>query len=129
MNLTIPMEVSTYVSSEIFNGKVVVSVKVNTLGQSLKGIQLKLNYDGDALKYEGTQYTTDGNPTNFSNDNGKYINFGSLIYSGNGLLNDNTEYKITFIPKIGIQGTLGLTSISAMDAVNKEGISLKVNIN
>ena len=129
MNLTIPMEVSTYVSSEIFNGKVVVSVKVNTLGQSLKGIQLKLNYDGDALKYEGTQYTTVGNPTNFSNDNGKYINFGSLIYSGNGLLNDNTEYKITFLPLIGIQGTLGLTSISAMDAVNKEGISLKVNIN
>jgi hypothetical protein len=129
MNLTIPMEVSTYVSSEIFNGKVVVTIRVNTLGQSLKGIQLKLNYDGDALKYEGTQYTTDGNPTNFSNDNGKYINFGSLIYSGNGLLNDNTEYKITFIPKIGIEGTLGLTSISATDAVNKEGISLKVKMN
>jgi hypothetical protein len=129
MNLTIPMEVSTYVSSEIFNGKVVVTIRVNTLGQSLKGIQFKLNYDGDALKYEGTQYTTDGNPTNFSNDNGKYINFGSLIYSGNGLLNDNTEYKITFIPKIGIEGTLGLTSISAMDAVNKEGISLKVKMN
>ena len=129
MNLTIPMEVSTYVSSEIFNGKVVVTIRVNTLGQALKGIQLKLNYDIDVLQYENTQYTTDGNPTNFSNDTGSYINFGSLIYSGNGLLNDNTEYKITFIPKIGIEGTLGLTSISATDAVNKEGKQLKVNIN
>ena len=129
MNVTIPMEVSTYVSSEIVGGKVVVSVKVNTLGQLLKGIQLKLNYDGDALKYEGTEYTTAGNPTNFSNDNGNYINFGSLIYSGNGLLDDTTEYTLTFLPLIGIEGTLGLTSISATDAINKEGTQLKVNIN
>jgi hypothetical protein len=129
MSLTTPMEISTYVSSENIGGKVVVSVKVNTLGQSLKGIQLKLNYDKDILKYQSTEYTTDGNPTNFSNDTGNYINFGSLIYSGNGLLNDNTEYKITFLPKIGIEGTLGLTSISATDAVNKDGKQLKINLN
>jgi len=129
MSLTTPMEVSAYVSSENIGGKIVVSVKVNTLGQSLKGIQLKLNYDKDMLQYQSTEYTTDGNPTNFSNDTGNYINFGSLIYSGNGLLNDNTEYKITFIPKTGIESTLGLTSISATDAVNKEGKQLKVNIN
>ena len=129
MNLTTPMEVSTYISSEIVGGKVVVSVKVNTLGQPLKGIQLKLNYDKDILQYQTTEYTTVGNPTNFSNDNGAYINFGSLIYSGDGLLNDNTEYKITFIPLIGIEGTLGLTSISATDAINKDGKQLKINLN
>jgi hypothetical protein len=129
MNLTIPMEVSTYVSSEIVEGKVVVSVKVNTLGQSLKGIQLKLNYDKDILKYQNTEYTTVGNPTNFSNDTGDYINFGSLIYNGDGLLNDNTEYKITFLPLIGIEGTLGLTSISATDAINKDGKQLRINLN
>jgi hypothetical protein len=129
MSLTTPMEVSVYVVSENVGGKVVVSVKVNTLGQSLKGIQLKLNYDKDILKYQSTEYTTDGNPTNFSNDTGNYINFGSLIYSGNGLLTDNTEYKITFLPKIGIEGVLGLTSISATDAVNKDGKQLKINLN
>jgi len=129
MSLTTPMEVSVYVVSENVGGKVVVSVKVNTLGQSLKGIQLKLNYDKDILKYENTEYTTDGNPTNFSNDTGNYINFGSLIYSGNGLLTDNTEYKITFLPLVGIEGTLGLTSISATDAINKDGKQLKININ
>jgi hypothetical protein len=128
MNLTTPMEVSAYVVSENIGGKVVVSIKVNTLGQQLKGIQLKLNYDKDILQYQSTEYTTDGNPTNFSNDTGNYINFGSLIYSGNGLLNDNTEYKITFLPKIGIEGTLGLTSISATDAVNKDGKQLKINL-
>ena len=58
MNLTTPMEVSTYISSEIVGGKVVVSVKVNTLGQPLKGIQLKLNYDKDILQYQTTEYTT-----------------------------------------------------------------------
>jgi hypothetical protein len=129
MSLTTSMEVSVYVVSENVGGKVVVSVKVNTLGQSLKGIQLKLNYDKDILKYENMEYITDGNPTNFSNDTGNYINFGSLIYSGNGLLNDTTEYKITFLPKIGIEGTLGLTSISATDAVNKDGKQLKINLN
>ena len=129
MSLTTPMEVSVYAVSEIVGGKVVVSVKVNTLGQSLKGIQLKLNYDKDILQYQTTEYTTAGNPTNFSNDTGDYINFGSLIYNGDGLLNDNTEYKITFIPLIGIQGTLGLTSISATDAINKDGKQLKINLN
>ena len=129
MNLTMPMEISTSVLSEIVGGKVVVSVKVNTLGQSLKGIQLKLNYDSSSLQYQNIEYTTIGNPTNFSNDNGNYINFGSLIYSGNGLLDDTTEYKLTFLPLIGIEGALGLTSFSATDAVNKEGKPLKVNIN
>jgi hypothetical protein len=126
MSLTTPMEVSTYVLSEIVDGKVVVSVKVNTLGQSLKGIQLNLNYDSDILKYENTEYTTSGNPTNFSNDTGKYISFGSLIYSGLGLLNDDTEYKLIFIPKEIISNTIGLTSIEGVDAVNTNGSTLKI---
>ena len=126
MSLTTPMEISTYVLSEIVDGKVVVSIKVNTLGQSLKGIQLKLNYDSDILKYENTEYTTSGNPTNFSNDTSKYISFGSLIYSGLGLLNDDTEYKLIFIPKETITNTIGLTSIEGVDAVNTNGSTLKI---
>jgi hypothetical protein len=126
MSLTTPMEVSAYILSEIIDGKVVVSVKVNTLGQKLKGVQLKLNYDSDILKYENTQYTTSGNPTNFANDNGKYINFGSLIYVGNGLLNDDTEYKLIFTSKETITNTIGLTSIEGIDAVNSNGATLKI---
>ena len=126
MNLSMPMEVSTYVSSEIVDGKVVVNIKVNTLGQLLKGIQLKLNYDNDILKYENTEYTTSGNPLNFSNDIGNFINFGSLIYNANGLLNNNTEYKLTFTPKEVITNTIGLTSIEGIDAVNVSGSTLKI---
>jgi hypothetical protein len=126
MNLTTPMEVSTYISSEIIDGKVVVSIKVNTLGQLLKAIQLKLNYDSDILKYESTQYTTSGNPLNFSNDIGNFINFGSLIYNGTGLLNDNTEYKLIFTPKETITNTIGLTSIEGVDAINAGASTLKI---
>jgi hypothetical protein len=126
MNLSMPMEVSTYVSSEILDGKVVVTIKVNTLGQLVKGIQLKLNYDSDILKYENTEYTTSGNPLNFSNDIGNYISFGSLIYNSNGLLNNNTEYKLTFTPKEAITNTIGLTSIEGIDAVNVSGSTLKI---
>jgi hypothetical protein len=126
MNLITPMEVSTYVSSEIVDGKVVVSIKVNPLGQLLKAIQLKLNYDSDILKYESTQYTTSGNPLNFSNDIGNFINFGSLIYNGTGLLNDNTEYKLIFTPKETITNTIGLTSIEGVDAINAGASTLKI---
>jgi hypothetical protein len=126
MNLSMPMEVSTYVSSEIVDGKVVVTIKVNPLGQLLKGVQLKLNYDSDILKYENTEYTTSGNPLNFSNDIGNYISFGSLIYNSNGLLNNNTEYKLIFTPKETITNTIGLTSIEGIDAVNVSGSTLKI---
>jgi hypothetical protein len=126
MNLTTPMEVSTYVSSEIVDGKVIVTIKVNPLGQLLKAVQLKLNYDSDILKYESTEYTTSGNPLNFSNDIGNFINFGSLIYNGTGLLNDNTEYKLIFTPKETITNTIGLTSIEGVDAVNVGGSTLKI---
>ena len=126
MNLIAPIEISTYVSSEIVDGKVVVSIKVNTLGQLLKGVQLKLNYDSDILKYESTEYITSGNPLNFSNDIGNFINFGSLIYNGTGLLNDNTEYKLMFTPKETITNTIGLTSIEGVDAINVGGTTLKI---
>jgi len=126
MNLTTPMEISTYILSELVDGKVVVSIKVNTLGQLLKGVQLKLNYDSDILKYENTEYITSGNPINFSNDIGNFINFGSLIYNGNGLLNNNTEYKLTFTPKETITNTIGLTSIEGIDAINVGGSTLKI---
>jgi hypothetical protein len=126
MNLSMPMEISTYILNELVDGKVVVSIKVNTLGQLLKGVQLKLNYDSDILKYENTEYITSGNPINFSNDIGNFINFGSLIYNGNGILNNNTEYKLTFTPKETITNTIGLTSIEGVDAINVGGSTLKI---
>ena len=60
---------------------------------------------------------------------GTYINVGSLITDGSNTLDKTTEYKIIFVPLIAIEGTLGLTSISTTDAVNKNGIQLKINLN
>jgi hypothetical protein len=128
MSLTTSMEISTYISSEIVDGKVVVTIKVNPLGQLLKGVQLRLNYDSDILQYENIEYTTSGNPLNFANNIGKYISFGSLIYNGTGLLNNKTEYKLIFTPKETITNTIGLTSIEGIDAINLSGSTLKIKI-
>jgi hypothetical protein len=49
-----------------------------------------------------------------------------LIYVGNGLLNDDTEYKLIFTPKETITNTIGLTSIEGIDAVNSNGKTLKI---
>ena len=56
-------------------------------------------------------------------------NYFLLRGNGTGTLDKTTEYKITFIPLVGIEGTLGLTSISTTDAVNKNGTQLKINMN
>ena len=88
------------------------------------GAQFNLNYDNTALKFEKVDFTTKGNPTNFGTDRGTYVTLGSLITDGSSTLDKMTEYKITFIPKVGIQGILGLTSISNTDAVNKNGTQL-----
>ena len=89
----------------------------------------QLNYDTTSLSFEKVEFTTKGGPTNFGTDRGTYITLGSLITDGSTILDKTTEYKITFVPKIGIQGILGLTSISATDAVNKNGTQLKVKVN
>jgi hypothetical protein len=52
-----------------------------------------------------------------------------LITDGSTMLDKTTEYKIIFTPLNGINSMLGLTSISNTEAVNKNGIQLKVKIN
>jgi len=92
------------------------------------GTQFQLNYDNTFLQFEKVEFTTKGNPTNFGTDKGTYVKIGSLITDGSTTLDKTTEYKITFVPKIGIEGILGLTSISSTDAVNRSGTTLKIKI-
>jgi hypothetical protein len=54
---------------------------------------------------------------------------GSLITDGSTTLDKKTEYKITFLPLMGLHSILGLTSISNTDAVSKSGNQLKVKVN
>ena len=122
-------EINAYLMGENIGGKLIVTISVDPLQQEVVGTQFNLNYDNTALKFEKVEFTTKGTPTNFGTNRGSSITLGSLITDGSALLDKTTEYKITFLPLIGLSGTLGLTSISTTDAVNKNGTQLKVKIN
>jgi hypothetical protein len=119
--------INASILSENIGGKVIVTITLDPLEQSLVGAQFHLKYDNNVLEFEKIE--CNAKATNFGNDIGDYINLGSLVMGGLTTLDKTTEYKITFVPKIGIQGTLGLTSISVTDAVNQKGTQLKVNLN
>lgn len=126
---TILNEINASIMGENVGGKLVVTISVNPLQQELVGTQFQLNYDKTSLTFDKVEFTTKGNPTNFGTDMGDYVKLGSLITDGLTTLDKTTEYKITFTPKIGLNGILGLTSVTSTDAVNKNGTQLKVKMN
>jgi hypothetical protein len=129
MNRVVANEINATLMGENVGGKVVITISLDPLQQQVVGTQFQLNYDNTALEFQNIDFTTKGNPTNFGTDKGTYVNLGSLITDGSTVLDKTTEYKITFVPKIGIEGILGLTSVSSTDAVSKDGTQLKVKIN
>jgi hypothetical protein len=122
-------EINAYLMGENVGNKLIVTISVDPLQQELVGTQFNLNYDNTALKFEKVEFITKGTPTNFGTNRGTYVTLGSLITDGSTTLDKTTEYKITFLPLIGLNGILGLTSISNTDAVNKNGTQLKVKVN
>jgi hypothetical protein len=128
MSNSVSNEVNVIMMGEIIGNNVIVTLSVDPLQQELVGTQFQLNYDNTTLEFKKVEFTTKGNPTNFGTDKGTYVKIGSLITDGSTLLDKTTEYKITFVPKNGIQSILGLTSISATDAVNKAGATLKIKM-
>ncbi len=126
---TVSNQINAYLIGENVGGKLVVTITVDPMQQELVGTQFQLNYDNTALKFEKVEFTTKGSPTNFGSDRGTHITLGSLVTDGSTTLDKTTEYKITFLPSIGLNGILGLTSISNTDAVNKSGKQLKVKVN
>jgi hypothetical protein len=127
MSNAITNEVNAMIMSEIVGNNIIVTLSVDPLQQELVGTQFQLNYDNTKLKFEKVEFTTKGNPTNFGTNKGSSINIGSLITSGD-VLDKTTEYRVIFIPINNITDILGLTSISATDAVNKAGTQLKVTM-
>jgi hypothetical protein len=114
-----------YSVTEIIGDSVYAYITIDPLQQELVGTQLHLNYDNSLLKFSSVSYKTIGSPTNYGTDKIDYINFGSLITDG-GVLNNTTEYKITFTTKTKLDNILGLVSVGFMDAVNKAGTTLKI---
>jgi hypothetical protein len=128
MSATTSNEINAELMGENVGGKVVITISVDPLQQELVGTQFQLNYDNNVLEFQKVDFITKGNPTNFGTNRGTYITLGSLITDGSTILDETTEYKITFTPKIGLNGILGLTSISTTDAVNKSGGQLKIKM-
>jgi hypothetical protein len=127
MSNSITNEVNVILMSEIVGNSIIVTLSVDPLQQELVGTQFQLNYDNTKLKFEKVEFNTKGNPTNFGTNKGNYINIGSLITSGD-ILDKTTEYRVIFTPINNTTDILGLTSISATDAVNKSGKQLKVKL-
>ena len=129
MSTSTSNEIKAYLMGEIVGGKVIITISLDPLQQEVVGTQFQLNYDNTVLSFEKVDFTTKGNPTNFGSNRGSSISLGSLITDGSTTLDSKTEYKITFVPLIGINNILGLTSVSTTDAVNKNGTQLKVKVN
>jgi len=127
MSLPISNEINASIITEIMGDSVYAYITIDPLQQELVGTQLQLNYDNSLLKFGGVSFKTTGSPTNYGTDKGTYVNFGSLITDG-GILNNTTEYKITFTTKTKLDNVLGLISVYFMDAVNKAGTTLKIRM-
>jgi hypothetical protein len=132
MSLTtnsVSTEINASIVGEISNNKVIITISLDPLQQEVVGTQFQLNYDNSRLKFEKVDFITKGNPMNYGTNKGSFINVGSLITGGTGILDKTTEYRAVFIPIGDVTDILGLTSISTTDAVNKDGKQLKVKLN
>jgi hypothetical protein len=125
---SVSTEINASIMGEISSNKVIITISLDPLQQELVGTQFQLNYDNSKLKFEKVDFITKGNPMNYGTDKESFINVGSLITGGTGILDKTTEYRVVFAPIGGITDILGLTSISTTDAVNKDGKQLKVKL-
>jgi hypothetical protein len=126
---SVSAEINASIIGEVSNDKVIITILLDPLQQSVVGTQFQLNYDNAKLKFEKVDFITKGSPMNYGTNRGSFVSIGSLITSGDGSLDKTTEYRILFSPIGSITDILGLTSISTTDAVNKDGKQLKVKLN
>ncbi len=126
--MSISTDINASILTEIIGDSVYAYITLDPLQQNVVGIQFQLNYDNSVLKFKGIQFTTKGSPTNYATDKGDYINLGSLISDGSTSLDNTTSYKISFSSNTKLDNILGLISIGATDAVNKNGTSLKIKV-
>jgi hypothetical protein len=127
-SMVVSNEINASIITEMVGDSIYAYITLDPLGQSLIGVQFQLNYDNSVLKYNRVKFITKGSPTNWSTDNGGFIGLGSLTTDGSLLLDNTTQYIISFTAKQKLSNILGLISMGATDAVNKAGTQLKVKI-
>ena len=121
-------QISSSITTELINGKVVATIIVEPGAQKLIGTQFKVGFDETKLTFDDINFQTNNTSTNFSNLKNGYINIGSLIQLQNQYLDNKTKYTLTFTPNVQLQNTLGLVILKTTDAVNARGEQLKMNI-
>jgi len=126
---SISNEIQASIITEVIGDSVYAYITLDPSQQQLVGTQFQLNYDNSMLKFSNVVFKTKGNPTNYATNKGEYINVGSLISDGSTTLDNTTEYKVSFLMNTKLNNILGLISIGATDAVNKDGKQLKVTMN
>jgi hypothetical protein len=125
--MSISNEINASIVTEV-SDKIYAYITLDPLQQQVVGTQFQLNYDNSVLKFEGVEFKTKGSPMNYGTNKNSFINLGSLISDGSTTLDNTTEYKITFTSTTKLDNILGLISIGATDAVNKDGKQLKVKV-
>jgi hypothetical protein len=122
-------KIQSSIVTQLIGDSVYATITLDPLQQAVVGTQYHLNYDSSILQYQSTTFTTVNNSNNFSTNKGQYINFGSLITNGTGVLDNTTKYVISFKPLIKLTNVLGLITITPIDAVNQSGTQLKITVN
>ena len=120
------LPINADVMSELNGDSLILEINFNPNGNDVVGTQFQLNYDNTLLKYTKVDFKVNGTPINYSVDKGEFINLGSLNSDGSQIT--SATYKILFTTKQKLNGSLGLISIGATEAVNKDGKSLAIKI-
>jgi hypothetical protein len=113
--------------TEVVGSTVIVELVVDPMSSNLSGIQFILNYDNSILEFDSTEYTTSGNPTNFSSNRNTFVSVGSITTTGQSL-NGVSKYRVKFKTNKLINNSLGLISVGGSDAVSTEGKQLIITI-
>jgi hypothetical protein len=127
--MSVSNEINSSIMTEVIGDSVYAYITLDPIGQNLMGAQFQLKYDNSLLKYNRVKFITKGSPTNWGVDNGGFIGLGSLITGGSSLLDNSTQYVISFTANKKLDNVFGLISMGATDAVNQSGKSLKVKVN
>jgi hypothetical protein len=119
-----PILIELYSETELKDEKVHVLVKTNNRGAGIGAIQLNLLYNSSILTLDSYNFNSDA--TDFINDQGGKISFGSLK-TGEGAINNQLTYEFIF-DTTDTTGSLGLVLIKPVEALttNNEQVFIEL---
>lgn len=119
-------DVETFVVSKLIDNTLEVTLRLNPKENKLKGVQYNVYFDTTKLEFQKVE--TNSTAQNFGTSNGKRVSVGSIITSGDTILDNTTEYRIIFKTKEELKNILGLIYVKPIDSVNENGDQLVVKI-